>query len=353
MRQWRGSDFFVLGRVLRTAGTKNRFTAALLSGVDSVDDAAPQTRRAMRITNPPTAITDNVLMLGTVDYPIYLVRDGNDAAVVEGGVGACGPVLESQLARFSIAPASVKQIIVTHGHPDHVMAVPAFRQMFPGAQVLASQIAAATMANEKAIGFFTKIDQALTAWLLGKGAITENQKPRPLAEPKIAVDRVLTEGDTVTVGGLQFNVMATPGHSDCSLSFFEPARKLAIVADVTGFYMTATNTWWPMYFTDYAAYLGSNRRLAALGAEVLCLAHNAVITGAEEVQQYFEGAIASAEAYHQRIVDAVQGGQDARALAGELGVEIHAQTGSLPVDFFQKNCSLLVKNSLKHEGMPT
>lgn len=307
----------------------------------------------MLITNPPVAITDNLLMLGTFDYPIFIVRDGGEAATVEGGVGACGPVLEQQLASFGVARESVKQIIVTHGHPDHVMAVPAFRKMFPGAQVLASQIAAATMANEKAIGFFAKIDQALTAWLIGKGAISEGQKPEALAEPKIPVDRVLKEGDIVTVGGLNFSVMATPGHSDCSLSFFEPARKLAIVADVTGYYMVDKNAWWPMYFTDYAAYLASNRRLAALGAEILCLAHNAVITGVDEVKQYFAGAIASAEAYHQRIVDAVKAGKDARALAGELGAEIHAQTGSLPVDFFQKNCSLLVKNSLKHEGMPT
>lgn len=305
----------------------------------------------MTITNPPVAITDNVLMLGTIDYPIFIVRDGGEAAVVEGGVGACGPVLEAQLAKFGVAPASVKQIVITHGHPDHIMAVPAFRKMFPGAQVLASQIAAATMANEKAIGFFAKIDGALTAWLLGKGAITESQKPQALAGPTIPTDRILKEGDTVTVGGLKFNVLATPGHSDCSLSFFEPARKIAIVADVTGFYMAEKKTWWPMYFTDYGAYLASNRRLAALGAEIICLAHNAVITGTDEVKQYFEGAIASAEAYHKRIVDAIKVGKDARALAGELGVEIHAQTGSLPVDFFQKNCNLMVKNSLKHEGI--
>ncbi|MBI5684232.1 MAG: MBL fold metallo-hydrolase [Verrucomicrobia bacterium] len=305
----------------------------------------------MIITNPPVAVTDNLLLLGTTDYPIYLVKDGGEAAVVEGGVGACGPVLEAQLAKFAIAPESVKQIVITHGHPDHVMAVPAFRRMFPGAQVLASQIAAATMGNEKAIGFFAKIDGALTAWLLGKGAITESQKPQPLTEPKMAVEQVLKEGDTVAVGGLKFDVIATPGHSDCSLSFFEPTRKIAIVADVTGFYFADKKTWWPMYFSDYAAYMNSNRRLAALGAEVVCLAHNAVITGADEVKKYFEGAIASAEAYHKRIIDAVKGGKDPRALAGELGIEIHAVTGSLPVDFFQKNCSLLVKNSMKQEGM--
>ena len=305
----------------------------------------------MDITNPPIAIGSHLLMLGTSDYPIYLVKDGGEAAVFEGGVSACGPVLERQITALGVACELVKQIVVTHGHPDHVMAVPAFRKMFPGAPVLASQIAAATMGNEKAIGFFTKIDGALTAWLVGKGAITESEKAPAFTELKILVDRVLKEGDTIRVGGLSFDVIATPGHSDCSLSFFEPVRKIAIVADVTGFYMPATKTWWPMYFTDYTACLASTRRLAALGAEVVCLAHNAVITGADDVKKYFEGAIASIEAYHKRIVDAVKAGKDGRALAGELGAEIHAKTGSLPLDFFQKNCSLLIKNSLRHEGI--
>ena len=40
-----------------------------------------------------------------------------------------------------------------------------------------------------------------------------------------------------------------------------------------------------------------------------------------------------------------------RQLAEELGAEIHAQTPLLPLDFFQKNCGLLVKQSLKHEGL--
>lgn len=307
----------------------------------------------MIITNPPVAITDNLLMLGPAEYPVYLVKDGSEAMVVEGGVGACGPVLEEQLTKLGIAKDSVKQVVVTHGHPDHVMAVPAFRQMFPGVKVLASAIAAATMANEKAIGFFSKIDGALTDWLQKIGSITDKHRPQPLTEMKMVVDRVLKEGDTVTVGGLSFNVLATPGHSDCSLSFFEPTRKILIAADVTGFYMPAKNTWWPMYFSDYTAYLNSDRRLAALGAEVLCLSHNAAITGADDVKRYFDGAIAAAEAYHRRIVDAIKAGKDARELAAQLGTEIHAHTGSLPVDFFQKNCSLLVKNSMKHEGTQT
>lgn len=302
-------------------------------------------------TKPPVAITENLLLLGPIQYPLYLVRDQGEALLFEGGVGACAPVLAEQLALLGIAPDSIKQVVVTHGHPDHVMAVPAFRKMFPGVKVLASPLAAATMSNEKAIGFFAKMDGALTAWLEKIGSITEKHRPQPLTELKIPVDRVINEGDTVSVGSFTFNVLATPGHSDCSLSFFEPTRKILVAADVTGFFMPAKDTWWPMYFSDCTAYLNANRRLAALGAEVLCLSHNAVVTGVDEVKTYFERSIAATEAYHRRIIDAVKGGQDPRELAKVLGAEIHAQTGTLPVDFFEKNCSLLIKHSLKHEGI--
>ncbi|MCX7825032.1 MAG: MBL fold metallo-hydrolase [Verrucomicrobiae bacterium] len=307
----------------------------------------------MTITQPPVALADGLLMLGTSAYPLYLIRSGNEALLFEGGVGACGPVLEEQLAQLGIARDTVRQVVVTHGHPDHVMAVPAFRRMFPGVKVLASEAATATMSNEKAVGFFCKVDQMLTGALLQKGAISDKHRPEALTELKIAVDRVLKEGDTVTVGDASFNVLATPGHSDCILSFHEPRRGILVVSGVTGYYMPQQQAWWPNYFSDYGAYLNSMRRLAALGAEVLCLSHNAAITGAADVRKYFDGAIAATEAYHKRIIDAVKAGQDARELAAQLGAEIHAQAGLMPLDFFQKNCGLLIKLSLKHEGIAT
>ena len=306
----------------------------------------------MRITSSPHTITDNVLVLGPIQYPMYLVRDANEALIFEGGVGACGPVIVEHLAQLGLAGDCVRQIVVTHGHPDHVMAVPALRVMSPGARVLASAQAAAVMANEKAIGFFCKMDGIVTDWLLKTGAIKEQHRPAALTERKILVDVVLKEGDTVAVGSLRFDVLATPGHSDCHLSFFEPTRKLLVASDATGFYMPELGeAWWPGYFTDYGQYMNSLRRLAALNAEVLCLSHNAVVVGEAAVKSYFAGAMAATEAYHQRIVEAVKAGKDVQELANELGAEAHAQAGRLPLDFFQKSCHLLVKHSLRHEGI--
>lgn len=302
----------------------------------------------MLIKEPPVEIADGLWMLGTSEYPVFLAMDQNEGAIFEGGVGADGPVVKDQLTRLGISPDLVKQVVITHAHPDHVMAVPAFRAMFDGVIVCASKPAAKTLSIEKAIGFFAKIDGILTESLIKAGSITEEDRPEPLAENQIAVDRILADGDTITVGGLKFDVLAIPGHSDCSLSFHEPGAGIAIVSDATGFYIPDYDYWWPGYFTDYEAYLESMRRLADLDAKVLCLSHNGVIKGADEVRAYFDDAIAATEAYHERILTEIEAGKSPEEIAGELGAEVYEKIPLLPLDFFQKNSALLVKNSMAY-----
>jgi len=305
----------------------------------------------MLIKDPPVKITDSLMMLGTNEYPLYLVQSEAEGAIFEGGVGAMGPVVQEQMDHLRITAESVRQVIVTHAHPDHVMAVPTFRTMFDEVTVSGSKAAAGTLSVAKAVSFFTKVDQVLTGSLLAAGSISEDHRPEPLAEMKITCDETLSQGDTVAVGAMRFDVLATPGHSDCSLSFHEPQARILILSDATGYYLPEHERWWPMYLTGYAAYLDSMQRLSALPTDVLCLGHNAAITGADDVKAYFDDAIAATEAYHQHIVTRARGGQAADAIAEELGREVYEQTQLMPLDFFQKNCGLLVRQSLEHEGM--
>jgi len=301
----------------------------------------------MLIKDPPVEIAEGVRMLGTNEYPVFLVTDADEGAIFEGGVGAAGPLVQEQLAGLDVPTGIVKQIIVTHAHPDHVMAVPAFREMFSEATVCASKAAAGTLAVEKAVRFFAKIDGMLTEALIKAGSIKDKHRPEPLTEKQIAVDKILADGDTVTVGRRKFDVLATPGHSDCSLSFYESAT-CAIISDATGYYIPDCGYFWPNYFADYGAYIESIRRLAALGAETVCLSHNAVVKGAEAVKAYFDGAAAAAEAYHERIVAETGAGKSPEEIAQQLGIEVHEKTQLLGVEFFQKNCELLVKQSAKY-----
>jgi len=243
-------------------------------------------------------------------------------------------------------------VVVTHAHPDHVMAVPLFREKFPEVTVLASEAGAETLLIEKALSSFGKIDAAFTASLTEAGVIGEEHHPKPLAKNRITVDRVLRDGDTVAVdAGVSFTVLETPGHSECSLSFHDPVERVLIISDATGYYMPEEDFLWPNYFVDYGTYISSIERLTALGAEILCLSHNAVLKGAADVKAYFEMAMAATKDYHARIVSEAKAGKAVRRIAEQLGSEVYGKTQLLPLEFFQKNCGVMVKLSLKHEGM--
>ena len=313
----------------------------------------------MLIQKPPAELGGHLWMLGTAAYPVYLIRAEAEGAVVEGGISALGPLLEQQLAELGVVlppagsgPGYIRQVVITHAHPDHVMAIPRLRELFPGVTVAASAAAAATLAMDKAVAFFRQVDTALSGALQKNGMIAAPPPAPALAENRIAVDRVVGEGDTIDVGPLQYKVLATPGHSDCSISLHDAAHGVLVISDATGYYLPSADGWWPNYFSDYAAYVDSIERLATLDAEILCLSHNGALCGRDEVRAYFAGALAATRQYHQRIVAETKAGKPLRQIAAELGGEIHQKTPLLPLDFFQKNCGLLVKQSLKHEGLP-
>ena len=191
--------------------------------------------------NPPVEVGDRLWMLGTAAYPLYLVRGQNEGAIIEGGVSAVGLCSAANSPIWASSPDFVRQIVVTHAHPDHVMAIPLLREMFPGATVAASTVAAATLGTEKAVAFFRQVDAALTAALVQEEVITDQPSLPPQGENRIAVDRVLHEGDAIAVEDMAWTVLETPGHSDCSISLHDPARRLLVISDATGYYMPESN----------------------------------------------------------------------------------------------------------------
>ena len=305
----------------------------------------------MLITDPPVQVTRALWMLGTNEYPLFLFRGEQDAALFEGGVAAVGPLVLEQLDGLGVARESITQLVVAHAHPDHTMAVPTLKRALPNLSVVASPTAAKTLSIEKAISFFVKVNEAITAALIEKGEVTEAHRAEPLSENRIEVDRVVKQGDVIAVDGQSFDVLETPGHSDCSLSFYEPDRKILFISDATGYYMPKHECWWPNYFASYGTYVDSMKRLAAIDTETLCLGHHAAMTGADDVQTYFRNVIAATEQLHREIVEEVKAGKTVREVAERLGTDVHKKLPLFPLDFYQKNCGLLVKASLKHEGI--
>ncbi|UFS75509.1 MBL fold metallo-hydrolase [Tardiphaga sp. 37S4] len=112
----------------------------------------------------------------------------------------------------AIAKANVKveQIWLTHGHIDHVGGADELRETLK-VEIIGPHVADTFLLEHVE-------DSGAKYGMTG----TRNFMP----------DRWLNEGDTVSVGGLTFDILHCPGHSPGSVVYYSKAMKFAHVGDV-------------------------------------------------------------------------------------------------------------------------
>ena len=103
---------------------------------------------------------------------------------------------------------TVKQIVVTHAHIDHV----------GGAMKLKQATGAPILLNENDGALLAMLD-VQASWL----------GMRPPGD--VAIDQSVAEGDVIKAGSLQAHVLHTPGHTEGSICLMFAPQKLLIAGD--------------------------------------------------------------------------------------------------------------------------
>ncbi len=119
-----------------------------------------------------------------------------------------GDEIESILAIVRNHNLTVKQIVVTHAHIDHV----------GGAMKLKAATAAPILLNENDTALLKMLD-VQAAWL-------------GMRSPgEVTIDRSLREGDSISAGSHQAQVIHTPGHTEGSICLLFSPEKTLIAGD--------------------------------------------------------------------------------------------------------------------------
>ena len=131
-----------------------------------------------------------------------------DEATREGMVIDPGDEIEEILALVEKHRLTIKQIVITHAHIDHV----------GGAMKLRVATGAPILLNENDYALLKMLD-VQAAWL--------GMRP----PGKVEIDRGLNELDRVEAGSLSANVLHTPGHTEGSVCLYFPAEQKLIAGD--------------------------------------------------------------------------------------------------------------------------
>src|SRR5579872_2088796 len=140
------------------------------------------TREQQNLQFPPHKIIGNLYYVGTESLGSFLVATPEGLILINSDYEQTVPVIRSSVEKLGFRFSDVKILLGSHAHADHMQGDAMVKEL-TGAQVMA-------------------MEQDVPALR----AMTPGNKPHP-------IDRVLHDGDEVTLGGSTLVAHLTPGHT--------------------------------------------------------------------------------------------------------------------------------------------
>ena len=148
---------------------------------------------------PPFRLAGPVYYVGTVDLAAFLIHTPQGHILIDGGMPSTAPIIERSIRELGFKPEDIRILLTTQAHYDHVGSHAHFKKL-SGARAEAMAGDAALLRDG------------------GKSDYLFADDPE-MHFPRVPVDRVLKDGDIVTIGGVRLTARHTPGHTPGSTTF--------------------------------------------------------------------------------------------------------------------------------------
>jgi glyoxylase-like metal-dependent hydrolase (beta-lactamase superfamily II) len=220
-------------------------------------------------------VTDGLWYLGREESGVYCLEGRDGAMLINGGLTFVLPDVLEQMKTFGIDAGKIQKFLILHSHFDHTGIVPYFKRTWPGIEVLASAPAWKIFAMPKAI-------EIMNAYSRMSAQLTGDEDRLKAYDPDWRDDITGTavgEGDVIDLGGMTVQIFDTPGHTNCSITAYEPSIKALFPSDGGG--IPFDDICFPSMNTNTIQYLESLEKLNPLPVRCYCADHYGFITGDE------------------------------------------------------------------------
>jgi glyoxylase-like metal-dependent hydrolase (beta-lactamase superfamily II) len=260
-------------------------------------------------------VNSNLSYLGRKESGMYLLEGEKESMLISAGISfILGDVL-AQIKSFGIDENKIKSLLILHSHFDHVGTVPYFKRTYPAIDIYASQRAWDILTMPKAIETMNAFSRMAAA----KEGLPEVLAKYDTDWRNDILGKTVADGDILAVGGMEVRIMATPGHSSCSISAYIPALKTLLPSDAGG--IPIDDDIFPSGNSNYTQFEQSLEKMKDLEVDYYCADHYGYISG-EEARDYTRQTIEATRRLRARIEEIYKKSKDIESSANILTEEL-------------------------------
>lgn len=204
------------------------------------------------------------------DSHVYVIGDpaSNDLSMIDVGLTGKGNYKIQSMKKLGIEPESVKRIIMTHTHLDHIGCLSEIQKAIPGVELWVHKLEAELLEKGD--------DRGVYGMNEFKG-MCQMQYGLKSDAFKFTVDKKLEGGEILDIGGMKWEVIHIPGHSMGGIALYHSSLKVLIPGDVV--YADYAIGRFDLHGANPDQLKKSLYRLADLEIDMLLPGHNQIVKG--------------------------------------------------------------------------
>jgi hydroxyacylglutathione hydrolase len=202
------------------------------------------------------------------DAHLYVIGlpESHDLSIIDAGLMGKSHYKITAIQDLGIRLEDIKRVIMTHTHLDHIGCLREIQGQMPWAELWVHTLEAGPLevGDERTVyGMDMFKSMCQVQYNLKDGEFT------------FQVHRKLNGDETLAIGGMEWEVLHTPGHSAGSIALYERTGKILIPGDVI--YADYAIGRFDLHGADPAMHRQSLNRLAEMDVAILLPGHNRIL----------------------------------------------------------------------------
>lgn len=198
---------------------------------------------------------------------VYLIMGSEFTAMYDAGMQYCGPQLIKN-AEAVLCGRDLDYLLLSHSHYDHIGATPFVRRRWPNVTTCGSEHAEYILKRPGALKEIRRLSE--------NAAKDYGNPDAEITTEGLRIDRVLREGESISLGDISVTCYEGKGHTDCSLMYMIEPEKILFLSESTGV-IEFDGAMHPAILKSYRDSLATLQKCRELSARTLISPHYGVI----------------------------------------------------------------------------